>query len=307
MSGKKTPVPFLDREAAEAKEFRGRMRDRLTGKHEIRKLSRMVLPKKSKREVHLVIGDSHANQDEPNHRFESLGRMIAEISPDCVVDIGDSADMSSLLAFESGSKQPIFEGHSYWRDLDSYHDARERLHHSMGNIKKCRLIRLYGNHEDRISRVLAVEPRFNGVIGLEDLGDEDLGWEVVPFLEPWVSAGIVYSHYFKAPGRKYPVAGVVPARAVILKYPGSFTRIFGHTHLFGFHEEADGTPGMVGKKLTAINCGCYFDPTMSGMRWAGTDPNRWRSGILIVEAEEGQIRSWRWYDFWDIQRRWGKP
>ena len=83
-----------------------------------------------------------------------------------------------------------------------------------------------------------------------------MGWEVVPFLDPIEISGVVYSHYFKAPGRKNPVAGVVPARAVLMKYPGSFTRIFGHTHQLGYFEEADGTPGQPGKKITSINCGC---------------------------------------------------
>lgn len=308
MSGSKKPIPFLDREFSEAKEFRSRMRDRLAGIHKSKKLPRIRIPKKGKREVHLVIGDSHAHSDEGNQRFESLGRMVKEIRPDCVIDIGDSADMSSLLAFEKGPRNATFEGLSYWRDVDVYRDAKERYGHFAGaHFKVCRHVRLIGNHEERIDRVLEFEPRFRGVIGIEDLGDEDMGWEVVPFLEPATISGVVYSHYFKAPGRKNPVAGVVPTRAVLMKYPGSFTRIFGHTHQLGYFEDADGTPEHRGKKITSINAGCYFDPEMSGMRWAMTDANRWRPGILVVEVEEdGQLRAWKWFDFWDIQRRWGK-
>ncbi len=307
---KPLPKPFLDSEKAEAREFRKRMRDRSQGDHKLQKIRPLKVPSNKASRVHLIIGDSHAHHEEGNQRFESLGRMVKELSPDAVIDIGDSADMSSLLMFESGSKQAVFEGHSYWKDIDVYRDAKERYHHYLGKTPaKLRHVRIMGNHEHRIDRVLEVEPRFRGVIGTEDLGDEDVfNWEVIPFLEPCLVDGVVYSHYFKSPGGHRPVGGIMPARAVLLKYPGSFTRVFGHTHAFGFYEDADGYPGDHYKKITSINCGCYFNPSMSGMRWSGTDKNRWRSGILVIEVEEaGQLRSWRWYDYWDVQRRWGKP
>jgi len=305
----KKAKPFLDSEKAEADKFRSRMKDRDAGTHETVPLRSLRIPSKKGVKVHLIIGDSHAHWEEGNQRFESLGRMVKDISPDCVIDIGDSADMSSLLMFESGSKSPIFEGFSYWKDIDAYRDAKERYHHFLGPVpRKMRHIRIMGNHENRIDRVLEVEPRFRGVIGIEDLGDENIfKWEVVPFLEPRLVDGVAYSHYFKSPGGQRPVGGIMPARAVLLKYPGSFTRIFGHTHAFGFYEDADGMPGDHFKKITSINAGCYFDPSMSGMRWSGTDKNRWRSGILVIEVEpDGQLRSWRWFDYWDVQRKWGK-
>lgn len=302
------PRPFLDEERIETEEFRERMKARDSGTHKLEKLPRITVPSRKGTRRHLVIGDSHSHCEEGNQRFESLGRMVREIKPDVVIDIGDSADMSSLLMFESGSKSPIFEGFSYWKDIDAYRDAKERFHHHLGKPAKMpRLVRIVGNHENRVSRVLAVEPRFRGVIGIEDMGDVEFGWEVIPFLEPIAVDGVVYCHYFKAQGSHRAVGGVMPARAVLMKYPGSYSRVFGHTHSFGFYEDADGMPGEHGKKITSINAGCYFDVRMSGMRWSGTDKNKWRSGILILDVEQdGQIRSWQWFDFWDIQRRWGK-
>ena len=303
----KNPKPFVDEKKEEADGFKERMRKRSSGNHKPKSLSRLGLPR-GKTSTHLIIGDSHAHCEEGNQRFESLGRMVKDIKPDVVVDIGDSADMSSLLMYETGSKKPIFEGFSYWKDIDAYHDAKERYHHCLkGSRKTPRHIRIIGNHEARIDRLIEAEPRFLGMLGLEDLGDEDFGWEVVPFLEPIDVDGVVYSHYFKSPGGERPVGGAMPARAVLMKYPGSFTRVFGHTHAFGFFEDADGSPGSSRDKITAFNCGCYFDPSMSGMRWAKTDTNRWRSGILILEVgARGQVGSWKWVDYWDVQKTWGK-
>jgi predicted phosphodiesterase len=306
---KTKPRPFLDAERAEVQRYRERMQKRDAGTLVIEKLPRLRVPSNKGTRKHLIIGDSHSHCDEGNQRFESLGRMVKEIKPDVVIDIGDSADMSSLLMYESGSKAPIFEGFSYWRDIDAYHDAKGRFHHYLGKPANMpRLVRIIGNHENRIDRVLEIEPRFRGVIGIDDLGDEDIfKWEVAPFLEPWLVDGVVYSHYFKSPGGHRPVSGIMPARAVVMKYPGSFTRVFGHTHSFGFFEEADGMPGEHFKKISSINAGCYFDQSMSGMRWSGTDKNRWRSGILVIDVDlDGQLRSWRWFDYWEIQRRWGK-
>ena len=39
-----------------------------------------------------------------------------------------------------------------------------------------------------------------------------------------------------------------------------------------------------------INAGNYFDVEMSGMRWSGTDRNKWRSGILLLEVEKNVTR-----------------
>lgn len=304
---KPTPKPFVDVRKEEAAEFRKRRDERMVAPETPRKLPRLKIPKRTSR-THLIIGDSHSHWEEGNQRFESLGRMVRDISPHVVVDIGDSADMSSLLHVESGSKSPMLEGHSYWKDIDCYRDAKDRYHHFLGAGKTPRHIRIIGNHEDRINRFLQLETRFVGIIGIEDLGDEGMGWEVIPFLEPTMVDGVVYSHYFKSPGSQRPVSGAMPSRAVLLKYPGSFTRIFGHTHSFGFYEDADGLPGDHFKKISVLNAGCYFDPRMSAMRWSGTDKNRWRSGILIVEVEpdDGQLRSWKWIDYWDVQKKWGK-
>jgi len=302
----KKAKPFVDTEKEEAAEFRKRRASRGTKGVVRRPLPRLPIPKKTT-VTHLVIGDSHSHCEEGNQRFEALGRMVKSLKPDCVIDMGDSADMSSLLGIETGSKSPIFEGFSYWKDIDAYHDAKDRYHHYLkGTRKYPRHVRIIGNHEDRITRLLDIEPRFRGVVGLEDLADEEFGWEVVPFLEPIGVDGVVYSHYFKSPGGKRPVSGVVPTRSVLLKYPGSFTRVFGHTHSFGFFEDAEGSPGDHFKKISVLNAGCFFSPKMSGMRWSGTDKNRWRSGILVMEVEtDGQLKTFKWFDYWDIMRDWG--
>ena len=253
----------------------------------------------------LVIGDAHAHPNDSNHRFDWLGRMIEDRKPDVVVDIGDSADMPSLFGYETGAKGPLYEGRAYWQDIDAHIDAKERINAGMTTKKRPRMVRLHGNHENRIDRLLEAEPRFRGVIGLEDLRDVELGWEVFPFLETAVVDGIHYCHYFKSPGTKNAVGGVMPTRAVVMKFPGSFSRVFGHTHRYGYFEAADGTVG--GRKITSINAACYFDTNHDGVahRWAGDDTHGWRGGILELEVDDGQVANHTFTGIETIRHRYG--
>ena len=152
------------------------------------RLPKLPAPKVTGR-THLVIGDAHCQADVPNQRFEWLGKFVAELKPDVVVDIGDWWDMPSLNTFDRpGSKS--FEGRRYWLDIEAGVDAQERFQWALNKRnkelkQKCkpRLVRTLGNHEYRIQRALEQTPRFEGMIGLHDLMSAEFGWEEVPFRE----------------------------------------------------------------------------------------------------------------------------
>jgi len=301
-----TAGPFasqLDREIAEAGDYRKRQAARVAGTYKLPALPKLKKEKRRRPRRHLVIGDSHAHPDDPNHRFEWLGRMIQDRSPDVVVNMGDMVDYPSLFGYDQGAKGPLFQGMKYWRDTDAGVDAMERINAHLSG-KRPRMVYITGNHEHRVNRMLEAEPRFMGVVGIEDLQREALGWEVFPFLEAAYIDGVNYSHYFKAPGSKQPVGGVMPARAVVMKFPGSFNRVFGHTHRFGYYEQGDGSPSNNGK-IVSINAGCYFDTKHDGVahRWAGRDVDNWRGGILELEVEDEQISDFHWTSLETIRQR----
>ena len=306
--GLKPPVagPILDRDKARAKEFVDRMADRVAGNHKPARLRRLPKPK-LKRQRHLVIGDSHAHPDDPNHRFEWLGRMVAARKPDVLIDIGDSADMPSLFGYERGANGPSYEGHRYWRDIDAYIDAQERLFSSMGKWRPKRMVKTRGNHEQRIERVAESDPKFEGIIGVHNLEEERFGWEVTDFKEHVEIDGILYTHAFHTPRGGGAIGGVMPARQMILKIPGSHCRVQGHSHLFQFYEEADSSNlgEVCGRKITSIHCGAFFDINSNAHRWAGYSIHQWRSGILELEVEAGQIAGIQFTDLSTIQFLYG--
>ncbi len=261
-------------------------------------MPRLRLPSRRER-CHLVIGDSHATPQAHNHRYDWLGRLVADLRPDVVVDIGDWWDMPSLCSYDEGKKS--FEGRRYADDIAAGVEAQDRVAHFGGEAyRRAHKIRCLGNHEYRICRLLELEPRWEEHVGLGDLQSEDYGWETYPYLTRASADGLTYCHFFKSPGSDRPIAGVHPCRAVALKcHTGA---IFGHTHRFGFYEDvvADGS----GRRFQVFNAGCYFGHSED---WAGTDVEHWRRGLLVLRVDPscGEVRSWEWLDYHDLWRRYG--
>jgi hypothetical protein len=244
----------------------------------------------------LVIGDAHSHPDVSNDRFTWLANLIADTKPNVVVDIGDSADMASLFGVESGNRLPDFEQRRYREDVDVYLDSRTRLARGTKRVNGVRLVKTQGNHEHRITKWITKEPKLVGHVGLDDLQDAKFGWHLQPFLEPTHIDGVAYCHYWKRPGSDKPIGG--RAHQLIQKYPGSFSRVWGHTHKFEWYEVQDGCGP---KKITAVNCGMYCDPLDRAHEWAGTDVHAWRAGILVLQVHRGQILGHRWYDFHELK------
>jgi predicted phosphodiesterase len=205
----------------------------------------------------LVIPDSHATPGVPNHRYEWAGRLAADQGIDCVVELGDWHDMASLSQWDQGKK--VFEGRRYWEDIDIGLDARLRFARELAGHSP-RLIACVGNHEDRISRFIESEPRFEGIIGLEDLRHDELGWESIPFTKPVDVSGVLFNHYHVSGVMSRPVGGIHQASNVISKTLRS--SVMGHTHVWDAAVRSDST----GHRLHGLVAGCYFEHYMD---WAG--------------------------------------
>jgi len=75
--------------------------------------------------THLIIPDPHAHPLYHNDRADWMGKLIAEIKPDLVVNMGDAADLPSLSTFDKGKSS--FHGQRYGADIESHLDFQERL------------------------------------------------------------------------------------------------------------------------------------------------------------------------------------
>jgi len=307
--GNQAPQPIRDRDPFLDPEL-GRLRDFLDSaqRDALRTYKPTPAPKlkasKAPGRRHLVIGDAHAHPEHNNFRFDWLGRMITDLQPDVVVDIGDSADMHSLCSYDDdrpGIKG--FERRSFEADVLCYIDSRRRLQIQMDDFwrgrkspKRPELYKTNGNHEHRITRLLEREPKYRDAISIEKLMDREFGWAASPYLDPLIIDGITYVHVFKQTGSDRPIArGVNLCRSVGLNY--HLSGVFGHTHIFGHW---DGFGGFE-SRLSIFNAGCFFDYDPP---YAGSDTRVWRRGILELNGvHEGAIESWRWHSLDEIRRR----
>ena len=252
----------------------------------------------------LVIGDAHADPRHDNERFTWLGRAIVELQPDVVVDIGDWAEMGSLSSYDPIHKL-MQEGLRLRDDIDVAVDARQQVHAELAAFNKGRkrkyrpeLLAALGNHEQRIVRAIDAEPqRYDGLVHTKDLGAEDFGWTVFPYLEPFYVAGVAFSHCWPKPGGRGMVTGVNHGRALLMHYHQ--TMVQGHSHtLFAHHERrADG------KRLTAVGVGGYFshDP-----EWVEpSNLSRWWRGLTQLKGvADGEIAAVVPIPLSEVQARW---
>jgi len=259
-----------------------------------RSLSRVVGASRT----HLVIPDSHARPGNPLDRFDWLGRLVLDLKPDVVVDIGDLPDVPSLSSYDGsravGGSGPrrSFEGRRLREDIEVAVDARRRITAPLEadnaahrrtrhpyRQHKPRLVWCEGNHEERLRRVSSWIPELDGLIGIDSLVEPavEAGWEFHPYLEPVEIDGIWYSHYVPGGVMNRPIGS---ARQVLAQKHASY--VWGHSHLRDFAEAV--LPD--GRRIAALNVGVYDDTLQE---YAGPANRLWWRGawLLSVDGEGG--------------------
>ena len=233
--------------------------------------------------THLVIGDPHATPHFNNERFTLLGKLIVDLMPDVIINIGDMADMSSLCSYDKGKKS--FEGRRYKADIAATIDAQEKLFAPMNEYNarasanrkrqyKPRMVLTLGNHENRINRAVENQAELEGVISIDDLKYEDFGWELHSFLSPVVIDGVCYAHYFMSGVMGRPIGGDNLAASLINKKHMSCTQ--GHIHTRDFAERTNPE----GKKLIGLSAGCFLDVDQEE-GYAGEANKLWWRGVVM--------------------------
>lgn len=229
----------------------------------------------------LVIPDPHAHPNYHNERAIWLGKLINDIQPDIVVNLGDCADMPSLASFDKGTRAAV--GRTYRADVDVAIDFNDKLWGTVTARKKKlphRVI-LIGNHEQRIEKATNYQPELHGAIGLSDLKYEDFYDEVVPYDggTPGIITleGIAFAHYFTSGVMGRSISGEHPAYSLVSKNFISSTQ--GHTHTVDYcvRTRPDG------RKVQALVAGVYQDYE-SG--WAGAANKMWWRGVVIKRNVE---------------------
>jgi hypothetical protein len=228
----------------------------------------------------VVFSCSHSAPEVSNERFDWLGKLLYDIRPDYVVDLGDGADMRSLNSYDT-TKPTAIVAQNYEADIISYNDAQERIRHLFKKHKRKRPVffGFEGNHEHRIKLAILKDPRLEGKnygISFKHLNTDHWFDEYHEYSNSAPAIfnynGIDYAHYIASGNYGSAMSGVHHAYGLLNKRFRSCT--VGHSHKRDMYFKDDaGSKGAIG-----LVAGCFKGAAES---WAGQANGEWWSGIII--------------------------
>jgi len=228
---------------------------------------------------HLIIPDTQIRRGVGTLHIDWAARAILKYKPDVVVVIGDWWDMPSLSTYDSpGSKSA--QGRRYQKDVEVGNEAFERLVAPMNADIKSQGRKktwvperhfFFGNHEDRITRALEEDPKWEEKVSLDDL--KTPGFLRHEYLKIVEIDGVCYSHYFVNVSSGKAIGGSVQNRLA------KIGRSFVQGHLQGFQYARQEYPG--GLARNGLVCGSFYthDEDYRTLQGRG----EWR-GIVVLNG-----------------------
>lgn len=225
----------------------------------------------------VVFSCAHADPEVSPARFKALGQFLYDLKPDMVVDLGDGADMRSLNSYDDRYPKALVS-QSYEKDIVSYNTAQELLREPFKRLRKKRphWVGFEGNHEHRIKRYLALNPRSEGdKYGVsfghlqtdhwfDDYHEYDNDGPAIVSYD-----GVAYAHYFTSGNSSTATSGIHHAYTIVQNLSCSAT--CGHSHKRDLYFKDGALPrGNIG-----LVVGCYKG---SEEHWAGQSNKSWWHG-----------------------------
>lgn len=236
----------------------------------------------------MVIPDTQVKPGVPLDHLTWAGDYMVDKKPDYVVMIGDFADMESLSSYDVGKKS--FEGRRYRNDiaaakrgmdmlLGPMREYNDRMAANHKERYRPELHMTLGNHEERILRAVESDAKLDGVLAYSDLGYEEAGWTVHPFLEPVVLGGVSFCHYFPSGVMGRPVT---TARALLTKMHMSC--VAGHLPGLDYARDARAD----GHQISTIIAGSFYQHEEAYMSPI-VNRRHWHGIVMLHEVDDGSF------------------
>ena len=135
-----------------------------------------------------------------------------------------------------------------------------------------------GNHENRINRAVELDAKLDGLMGIQDLQLEQMGWEVHDFLDTVIIEDVVFSHYFVSGVMGRPVTS---ARALLNKKHMSC--VMGHVQDrdIAYAKKADN------KFITGLFAGIFYEEDQGYLN--PQTNGSWKGIWLLNEVNNGSF------------------
>lgn len=251
-------------------------------------------------EIHRVvaIGDLHDDPRLPNkERFTWLGRMISDLDPDSVVQIGDWSTFDSVSRHEDRSTIKGRALPSFSQDVDSLDLSLAAFADGLGSWSGKKRI-TFGNHEDRVRIYENVHPVNEGDMYARVIHSfRKFDWQWKPFGEYLFVAGVGFIHVpLNMLGRPYNGKTVNA-----IGNEAAFSVVFGHSHKGGVHPFPKIGPNQA---IKVLNLGCAL-PWGHVEDYAKLAMTGWDYGAWELSLLDGMILSWRFWSMLEIANRYG--
>lgn len=237
--------------------------------------------------THFIIPDSQVKPDVDLSYLSWIGEYIVRKKPDVIVHLGDFFDLESLSSYDKGKKSA--EGKRLNKDIEVGIEGMRALLTPLYNYQqeeiaiygevryKPRMVFLYGNHCNRLTRHVEANPELDGFLSLKDLRIEDFGWTAVPFLKPITLNGIAYCHYFPNEFTGKPLGG--SALSMLKTLGTSFVQ--GHKQTLDHAVRHLPTNG---KQQHGLICGAAYSHNED---YKGMNNSHWRGCVVAHRVNDG--------------------
>jgi len=227
----------------------------------------------------MIIPDRQAKPGVPLVHNKWLGEAILKYKPDVLIDLGDNADFPSISTHSANGSLDK-EGQRLIKDIEVAQEADRIMFEAMGSWRPKRMVRLRGNHENRLERYLQINPVLDGLIGLHLLGDDE--WEIIPFSNgaPGVVVidGISYAHYFANPNTGRPIGGSATYKLAQIGSPF----VQGHVQGYDIGTKQFAT----GKVIRGIVAGSFY---IHDEPYKGQANSHDRCAVVLNEVKDGKF------------------
>lgn len=224
----------------------------------------------------LVIADSHISPSVPNiEDWEALGHYVVKTKPDCIVHLGDVADMDSLAwrkdargMYTTEQELNNVKAHllAFESVIKAYQDKCRRQKEKIYRPKK---FLCCGNHDIR-----------NGFTGIIDLF-ESCGWSVSDYLEPIHLDDVSFCHTMMKGLSGSPC---LTSEELLANWHGNI--VVGHSHKLDY---AESYSLAVEDRIRALKCPVFNSTTPA---WAVQNQLKWATGFTEINTKPFQF-IWR--------------
>ena len=224
----------------------------------------------------LVIADSHISPTVPNiEDWEALGHYVVKTRPDCIVHLGDVADLDSLAWRKDarGLYSTKEEIDNVWQHLQAFEEILKIFQNKCRKQKE----KIYrplkflccGNHDVR-----------NGFTGIMEMF-ESCGWSVLDYLDPLTIDGISFCHTMMKGLTDTPCT---TAEDILENWHSNI--VVGHSHKLDY---AESYSLATNDRIRALKCPIFNSTTP---HWAHQGQLKWATGFTEITTKPFQF-VWR--------------